>query len=101
MRNSFVSLVFAGTLGVALCAMVGIALAGPVRGERLQAELQERFARADRDGDGRLSETEAEAGMPFVARHFAAIDSEGQGSVGLEQVKAFAREQVARRKAGQ
>jgi len=97
MRIPFIPVI----LACALCATAGAALAEPARGERLQAELQQRFTRADRDGDGRLTAEEAKAGMPFVARQFAAIDSEGQGSVSLEQIRSFAREQMIRRQGAQ
>lgn len=97
MRSPFIPVI----LACALFATAGVALAEPARGERLQAELQQRFASADRDGDGRLSAAEAKAGMPFVSRHFAAIDAEGQGSVSLEQIKSFAQAQMARRKGAQ
>ncbi|GAB3396589.1 EF-hand domain-containing protein [Azotobacter armeniacus] len=97
MRSPFIPVI----LACALFATAGAALAKPARGERLQAELQQRFARGDGDGDGRLSAEEAEAGMPFVSRHFAAIDTKGQGSVSLKQVGAFARERMARRKGDQ
>ncbi|MFB8831910.1 EF-hand domain-containing protein [Azotobacter sp. CWF10] len=97
MRTPFTPFILVCTL----LATAGTALAEPARGERLQAELQQRFARADSNGDGRLTAEEAKAGMPFVARHFAAIDAEGQGSVGLEQVRAFALAQIARRQGAQ
>lgn len=97
MRTPFIPVILAGILS----ATAGAALAEPARGELLQAELQQRFARADSNGDGRLTAEEAKAGMPFVARHFAAIDAEGQSSVGLEQVRAFAQAQMARRQGAQ
>jgi Ca2+-binding EF-hand superfamily protein len=97
MRTPFILVILAGILS----ATAGAALAEPARGERLQAELQQRFARADSNGDGRLTAEEAKAGMPFVSRHFAAIDAEGQGSVSLEQIKGFAQAQMARRKGAQ
>jgi len=97
MRTHFTPVI----LACALFATVGGALADSGHAERLQAKLQQRFTSADRDGDGRLSAEEAEAGMPFVARHFAVIDAEGQGSVSLAQIEAFARSQMAGRRGAQ
>ena len=35
------------------------------------AQLEKRFKEADKDGDGKLTLDEAEAGMPRVAKNFA------------------------------
>lgn len=68
----------------------------PPRGDRLRAQLQPRFAAADRDGDGLLSRDEARRGMPRVHEAFDAIDAERSGRVSLEQILAF----VARQRPG-
>jgi hypothetical protein len=53
------------------------------------AELEKRFAAADRDHDGRLTPDEARAaGMSSVVRDFKRIDKDGKGYVTLEQLKA-------------
>ena len=46
-----------------------------------QARMDERFGKADADGNGLLSRTEAEKGMPMLARHFDAIDANKDGQV--------------------
>jgi Ca2+-binding EF-hand superfamily protein len=47
------------------------------------------FARADTDGDGALSRSEAELGLPRVAKKFERIDSDGDGRLTLEELKAW------------
>jgi EF hand len=69
------------------------------RAKHLAAEMQKRFAAADKNGDGRLTREEAQAGMPFVYKHFDEIDKTRQGSITLAEIAAFAREQRAARKA--
>jgi len=68
------------------------------RARELAAEMQKRFAAADKNGDGRLTKDEAQAGMPYVHKHFDQIDKAKQGSITLADIAAFAREQRAARK---
>ena len=51
------------------------------RAKQVAAEMQKRFAAADKNGDGRLTKEEAEAGMPYVYKHFDEIDKTKTGSV--------------------
>lgn len=51
--------------------------------------LQQRFDAANTTHDGRLTLEQASAGMPRVAKHFQAIDTEGKGYVTFEQIHAF------------
>ncbi|MBX3608362.1 MAG: calcium-binding protein [Hydrogenophaga sp.] len=67
------------------------------RAERMRAELDQRFAAADKNGDGRLSADEAKQGMPFVHRQFAKIDSAGEGSVSKAQIAAYVQAMAAER----
>jgi Ca2+-binding EF-hand superfamily protein len=86
-------------LAGALVALAAAATAQDTeRGQKMAAEMQKRFAAADKNGDGRLTREEAEAGMPFVFKHFDEIDKAKQGSVALADIAAFAREQRAARK---
>lgn len=59
---------------------------------RCQAQMKQRFEsawkRADTDGDGALSKSEAEQGMPRLARHFDQIDTSHDGSITLAEVDA-------------
>lgn len=51
-------------------------------------QLEQRFAAADKDGDGKLTLEEATAGMPHVAKNFNRIDKDKKGHVTLEDLKA-------------
>jgi nucleoid DNA-binding protein len=91
----------ARTLALALaCTLASAgALAQDVgRAGRGAGEMQKRFAAADKNGDGKLSKEEAQAGMPMVFKHFDEIDKAKQGSVSLADIASFAREQRAARK---
>jgi len=54
----------------------------------VQARVQERFKRADADGDGSLSREEARKGMPLVARDFDRIDANRDGRVTMDELEA-------------
>ncbi len=62
--------------------------------------LQKRFAAADKNGDGRLTREEAQAGMPMVYKHFDEIDKAHAGSVSLADIAAFAKDRRAAKQAG-
>lgn len=81
-------------------AVTGCARAQGQRAARAMEQLDQRFAAADRDRDGRLTRDEARAGMPWVERNFDGIDTAGAGAVTLSQLKAYARAQRAQRGAG-
>lgn len=53
------------------------------------ATLKSRFAAADKDGNGKLTREECEAGMPRIYRGFDKIDSGNQGYITLDQIIAF------------
>jgi|GEM_PF-1203750 len=53
--------------------------------------LRERFEAANTTHDGRLTPEQAQAGMPFVARHFAEIDRDKKGYVTLDDVREWLR----------
>ena len=52
--------------------------------------IDQKFAAADKNQDGKLTLAEAQAGMPKVAANFDKIDAQGRGYVTLEQIKAAA-----------
>jgi Ca2+-binding EF-hand superfamily protein len=95
------SLALAGRVGFAL-VLASIATSTAAqdadRTRQMAAEMQKRFAAADKNGDGRLTKEEARAGMPYVYRHFDAIDKTRQGTISLAEIAAYAREQRAARK---
>lgn len=80
---------------LALLLVPAIAAAAPQvdanspQAQRMLKMLDQKFADADTDHDGKLTRAEADAGMPRVAAHFSDIDSSGQGYVTLDQVKAY------------
>ena len=65
------------------------------QGDRRKAWLErlpERFAAADRDGDGRLTRDEARSGMPGVYQRFSALDRENRGWLTLDDLREAARQ---------
>ena len=70
------------------------------RARDMAAELQKRFAAADKNGDGRLTKEEAQAGMPMVSRHFDEIDKAHAGSISLADIAAFAKDKRGAKQAG-
>lgn len=56
-------------------------------------QLEARFSAADKDHDGKLSKSEATAGMPRVALYFEKIDADNTGFITLTQIEAFMAQQ--------
>jgi hypothetical protein len=88
-------------VAIAIAVAVGaLSVAGPTlaqdgkagRGRDMAAEMQKRFAAADKNGDGRLTKEEAQAGMPMVFKHFDEIDKAHTGTISLADIAAFAKE---------
>ena len=81
-----------------LLVLPGLALAAPQFGgaDRAKAaeQLEARFKQADTDQDGKLTQAEAERGMPRIAKNFSKIDA-GNGYVTLDQLRAFAQQAAA------
>lgn len=68
-----------------------VAMSGPTAAQPRQPDAEtvaKRFAKADKDNDGRLTLDEAKAGMPRVARRFDTLDKDKKGYVTLDQLKA-------------
>lgn len=53
-----------------------------------QARNEQRFKKADADGDGRLSREEAKKSTPQLARDFDRIDANKDGMVTMEELEA-------------
>jgi hypothetical protein len=51
-----------------------------------QAEVEARFKAADKNGDGKVTREEAEAGLPRVAMAWEKIDVDKKGYITLEQL---------------
>ena len=58
------------------------------RRQVMREKMQERLQRADTDGDGSLSRIEATLNMPGLARHFDAIDTNHDGVITIDEMKA-------------
>jgi len=53
------------------------------------ATLKSRFAAADKNGDGKLTREECEAGMPRIYKAFDRIDTDNKGTITLDQIVSF------------
>jgi uncharacterized low-complexity protein len=51
-----------------------------------QAEVEARFKAADKNGDGKVTREEAEAGLPRVAMVWDKVDVDKKGYITLEQL---------------
>ena len=54
----------------------------------MHAKGEAKFKAADKDGDGTLDPAEAKA-MPHVAKHFADIDADKDGTVTIDEIHGF------------
>ena len=59
--------------------------ANGARGEKMRERFEARFNKADANGDGKLSKSEA-AAMPRVAKNFDAIDADHDGFVSKAEI---------------
>lgn len=83
---------------LAAFALTAMPVHAQAQGGKAAQKLEERFAAADKDHDGKLTKAEAEAGMPRLAKHFDEVDTQKTGSVTLEQVKQYMAAQIKDRK---
>ena len=80
-----------------LGALVVAAGTGPIRAAdadapragQFKAQLAARFAKADVNGDGRLTREEAQQGMPRIYAHFDEMDAGKNGYLTLEYFQSF------------
>ena len=56
-----------------------------MRGE-MRAKAEQRWAEADKDGDGALTREEAQASMPGLAERFEKFDSNGDGKIARDEM---------------
>jgi hypothetical protein len=59
----------------------------------MRRQLEKRFAAANTTRDGKLTREQAATGMPMVASHFDAIDTQHTGYVTLSRIEDFIRQQ--------
>lgn len=69
--------------------------------EQRQAQAEERYRKADTNGDGVIDPGEAQAGMPKVAERFGQIDSDASGTLTREELRSAMRVHRAERMQGQ
>ena len=53
-------------------------------------EIKQRFAKCDKNHDGKLTKEEAKGCMPRIYDHFDYVDSAGNGYVTVAQIEAIA-----------
>lgn len=88
MKSTLSRLTFAGVLAVSLVCGTPWAEARELDAATT-AELKDKFAKADKNGDGKLTRAEADAGMPRIARAFDKIDAQKAGTITLPEILAF------------
>jgi Ca2+-binding EF-hand superfamily protein len=57
--------------------------------QQMRAKAEERWKAADKDGNGTLSRAEVEASMPRIAQNFDQIDTNHDGQLSMEEMRAF------------
>jgi len=102
MLNSYSTrALLAGLAAATLATVAGLAAAqgaqGSERAQKRVAQMQQRFAAADANGDGKLTKAEADGKMPYVHQHFDEIDAGHTGYVTLADIGQYARSQRAAR----
>ncbi len=78
-----------------LCAAASLAMAATFAQpafaiSAMDKQIDEKFAAADVNHDGKLTLEEAKAGMPRVAKNFDKIDADKKGYITADQIKAMA-----------
>ena len=80
------------TLILAALSVASVAIAPAAQAQSYEeqlAQLTERFKKADANGDGKLTQKEAEdGGMTRVAKFFSRLDTDGDGFISFDQLKA-------------
>ena len=79
MKFLIITVVLMGSLGFA-----------QAQESRTDKEIDQRFAMADKNKDGKLTLEEAKAGIPRVAANFSRIDTQNKGYVTAAEIKAMA-----------
>jgi Ca2+-binding EF-hand superfamily protein len=66
----------------------------PEQMQKLQKAMRDRFAAADKNGNGKLTRDEAKGKMPRVYENFATIDRDKKGYVTLKEIEDSLKENV-------
>jgi hypothetical protein len=56
--------------------------------EKMRQAFDQRFKKADANGDGKLTKAEADAGMPRIAKNFDAIDANKDSFITPDEIRA-------------
>lgn len=62
--------------------------------DKMQKTMRERFAAADKNGDGRLTREEANGKMPRVHDNFQTIDQDKKGYVTFQDIEKSLKENI-------
>lgn len=89
---------FTLTVVLALAALSSAACAQRQLNADQREAIRERWQAADRNGDGAIDRAEAEAGLPRVYTHFDRLDTDGDGRLTAEELRAMADAARARRR---
>ncbi len=77
-------------LASAFCMTIGSAMSQTKPLDpKLAAEIDQKAKAADKNGDGKLTKAELEAGMPRIAKGFDMMDADKKGYVTVDQIKTF------------
>lgn len=82
----------AATLAVAVALStlaLGACAGSDARNQKIAEKARDRFAAADTNHDGQLSQDEANQGMPRLATHFAEIDTDNNGQLSTAEIAAY------------
>ena len=96
MKNRNVALItFLLSASIGASAAFAQAPAEQAKGERAH-KMHERMKAADKDGDGKISRAEAVA-LPRLAKHFDEIDTNKDGFLSKEELKASREKHAAQK----
>ena len=77
-------------IAFALSTLALSAYAGSdARAQKIAQKAKDRFAAADANHDGQLSQDEANEGMPRLAKHFAEIDTDSNGQLSTTEIVSY------------
>ena len=85
LNAAFITVLLSTSIGAS--AAFAQAPVEPAKGDR-EHRMHERLKAADKDGDGRISREEAIA-LPRLAKHFDEIDTNKDGFITKEEMKAW------------